>query len=148
MSYVWAVVLAGHVLAMAWWVGGQLLLRSITPSLREALEPRVFGAALRPMGQRFTRGSHHVAWPLLLVTGVLLAVHDHVLVRGGRSALGVAFGLKMVVVVGLVAASLAHGRAARARSERAGRYARLTLVLSLVAVGLGALLASLPAPGA
>ncbi len=148
MSYVWAVVLAGHVLAVAWWVGGQLLLRSITPSLREALEPRTFAAALRPMGQRFTRGSHHVAWPLLLVTGVLLAAHDHVLAHGGRSALGVVFGLKMVVVVGLVVASLAHGRAARARSERAGHYARLTLALSLAAALLGALVASLPSPGA
>lgn len=147
MAYAWSLVLVGHVLAVAWWVGGQLLLRSITPTLREALDPRSFAAALRPVGQRFTRGSHRMAWPVLLVTGVALAEHDHVLARHAPGSLELTFVVKMVVVAALVATSLAHGRSARARSPRAPAWARVTLALSLVAALLGAVLASLPTPG-
>ncbi len=73
MSTVWIAVLWVHLLAMAFFVGGQLFLAAVVvPALRgEQTRP-----ALRAVARRFGFGTL-VAIGVLLVTGAALASHLH-----------------------------------------------------------------------
>ena len=96
----WNGVLWLHLLAMAFFVGGQLMLAAIiVPVLRRVDDDRV---ALRAAARRFGIGTL-TAVAVLVITGAAMASHLH---RWGDSTLQVKLGL--VVVVGLLV--LAHMR--------------------------------------
>jgi putative copper export protein len=97
-----------HVLAATVWVGGQLTLAGLVPTLR-ALGPD----AARTVARRFNR----IAWPafaVLFVTGLWNLSETHV---GDQSSEWIATLLAKLVVVGLSGLSAAlHIRAATRRS--------------------------------
>jgi uncharacterized membrane protein len=88
----WNGVLWLHLLAMAFFVGGQLMLAAVVvPVLRGAsdLEP------LRAAARRFGFGTL-IAIGVLIVTGAMMASHDH---RWSDSTLHVKLGLVVLVAV-------------------------------------------------
>ncbi len=84
----WNGVLWLHLLAMAFFVGGQLMLAAIVvPVLRGER------AALRAAARRFAIGTL-IAVGVLVITGVAMASHEH---RWSDSTLQVKIGLVVVV---------------------------------------------------
>jgi putative copper export protein len=118
-----------HVLAATIWVGGQLTLAALVPTLR-----RHDREVPRLAGQAFAR----VAWPafgVLVVTGIwnVVAVDD---VTGAyRTTLLV----KLAVVALSGVTALAHQHASRPRDL--ALYGALTGLTALLALALGVLLA-------
>jgi uncharacterized membrane protein len=94
----WDGILWLHLLAMAFFVGGQLMLAAVVvPVLRGREE----GVPMRAAARRFGYGTI-AAILLLFVTGAAMASHFH---RWSDSTLQVKLGL-VVVVVGLIFAHL------------------------------------------
>ncbi len=94
----WNGVLWLHLLAMAFFVGGQLMLAGIVvPVLAGAEDP----APLRAAARRFGLGTL-IAVGVLIVTGAAMASHDH---RWSDSTLQVKLGL-VVLVLALIGAHL------------------------------------------
>jgi uncharacterized membrane protein len=92
----WNGVLWLHLLAMAFFVGGQLMLAAVVvPVLRGARDREL----LRVAARRFGIGTL-AAVGVLVITGIAMASHFH---RWGDSTLQVKLGL--VVVVGLLIAA-------------------------------------------
>ncbi len=88
----WNGVLWLHLVAMAFFVGGQLMLAAIVvPVLRGASDR----APLRSAARRFGLGTL-VAVGVLIVTGVAMASHGH---RWGDSTLRIKLALVVLVVV-------------------------------------------------
>jgi len=115
-----------HVLAMAYFVGGQIfLVAAVVPALRgaEDREP------VRAIARRFGQGSL-VALAVLVATGSAMASEDD---RWGSATLHV----KLALVVAAIALVLLH-----ARRPQQHAYEGLIFVVSLVIVGLGLALAS------
>jgi uncharacterized membrane protein len=115
-----------HVLAMAYFVGGQLFLAaSVVPALRgaEDREP------VRAIARRFGQGSL-VALAVLVATGSAMASEDD---KWGSATLHV----KLALVVAAIALVLVH-----ARRPQQHVYEGLIFVVSLVIVGLGISLAT------
>jgi uncharacterized membrane protein len=93
----WNGVLWLHLLAMAFFVGGQLMLAAIVvPVLRGVSDDR---AALRAAARRFGIGTL-VAAAVLVLTGAAMASHLH---RWSDSTLQVKLGLVMLVLLLIVA---------------------------------------------
>ena len=89
----WNGVLWLHLIAMAFFVGGQLMLAGIVvPVLRGVADD---GAALRAAARRFGFGTL-IAIGVLVITGVALASHLH---RWHDSTLQVKLGLVALVAV-------------------------------------------------
>jgi uncharacterized membrane protein len=89
----WNGVLWLHLLAMAFFVGGQLMLAAVVvPVLRGASDNR---AALRAAARRFGVGTV-AAIGVLVVTGAALAGHHH---RWSDSTLQVKLGLVVLVAL-------------------------------------------------
>jgi uncharacterized membrane protein len=115
-----------HVLAMAYFVGGQIfLVAAVVPALRgaEDREP------VRAIARRFGQGSL-VALAVLVATGSAMASEDD---RWGSSTLHV----KLALVVAAIALVLLH-----ARRPQQHAYEGLIFAVSLVIVGLGLALAT------
>jgi uncharacterized membrane protein len=92
---VWPLVRVVHLLAMAFFVGGQLVLAAaVVPVERSSSEPE----RLRAIARRFGWGTL-VALSLLLVTGAGLATHFH---QWGQGALHLKLAL-VAIVGGLIA---------------------------------------------
>jgi uncharacterized membrane protein len=95
MSDVWLLVRALHLLAMAFFVGGQLLLAAaVVPVERRSPDPQ----RTRAIARRFGWGTL-MAIVVLLVTGAGLATHFH---QWGQSTLHLKLSL-VVIVGGLIA---------------------------------------------
>lgn len=92
----WNGVLWLHLLGMAFFVGGQLMLAAIVVPVLRPLEDR---ALLRAAARRFGIGTV-IAFGVLIVTGVALASHEH---RWSDSTLQVKIAL--VAVLGVVIAA-------------------------------------------
>ena len=124
----WLAIRWLHVLAMALFVGGQLVLvAAVVPALRDQRP------ALRAVARRFGWASL-AALGVLIATGVALASHDD---RWGSGTLHVK--LALVVLVGALVAW--HLRRPRSHSIEG-----LVLVVSLAIVWLGLALAHGPRP--
>jgi putative copper export protein len=121
----WNGVLWLHLLAMAFFVGGQLMLGSVVVPVLRGVEDR---GPLRAAARRYGIGTL-IAVGVLVLTGAAMASHLH---RWGDSTLQVKLGL--VVLVGLLIA--AHMR----RPELHVLDAAI-LVVSLAIVWLGIVLA-------
>ncbi|MGI8864432.1 MAG: hypothetical protein ACR2JH_08560 [Solirubrobacteraceae bacterium] len=121
----WNGVLWLHLLAMAFFVGGQLMLGAVVVPVLRGAQDR---GPLRAAARRFGIGTL-VAVAVLVLTGAALASHRH---RWGDSTLQVKLGL--VVLVGLLIA--AHMR----RPELHVLDAAI-LVVSLAIVYLGIVVA-------
>jgi putative copper export protein len=89
----WNVILAIHLLGMAFFVGGQLMLAAVLVPLLRGVEG---GAPLRAAARRFGYGTL-VAIGVLVITGIAMASHDH---RWGDATLHTKLGL--VVLLGLL----------------------------------------------
>ncbi len=149
MSLVWTLVLFAHVVAAAFWVGGQLMLSLVVlPPLRQSLTPEVLAQIAVTSGRRFARVANRGLLPVLVITGPLLAWHDGL----GRHSLDTSFAHVLEVKIALVIVVLSLAGAHRVAATRWGRrgarvLARATLGLSVVILALAAALAVLPAPG-
>jgi uncharacterized membrane protein len=122
MGVGWDLVLYLHLVAMAFFLGGQLLVAASVPALRR--EPEL----LRAVARRFGWGSL-VALAVLAVTGVALASHEHLWSDGTLQ-------LKIGLVVVLVALGLLHLRVPRLVALQGAIF-----VLTLLVVWLGVRLA-------
>lgn len=123
MTTGWQIVLFIHLVAMAFFLGGQLLVAISVPVLRADRE------LLRAVARRFGWGSL-AALALLAASGVALASHEHL---WGSSTLQLKIGLAAL----LVALALAHLRYSRAHALQAAIF-----VLTLAVVWLGVRLGS------
>lgn len=125
MDDVWLAVRFLHALAMAFFVGGQLVLvAAVVPVERNAPDPE----RLRAVARRFGAGTL-VAIAVLLVTGIALAEHFQ---RWSDGTLQVKLGL--VAAIGVLLAW--HLRRPALHALQAGVF-----VLSLAVVWLGLALA-------
>ena len=118
MSVGWDIVLFLHLVAMAFFVGGQLLIGVAVPALRR--DPEV----LRAVAKRFGYGSL-AALAVLAATGAALASHEDL---WGSSTLQLKIGLVGVLVV----LAVVHLRYPRAHVLQAA-----ILIVTLAVVWLG-----------
>ncbi|MDH2902826.1 MAG: hypothetical protein PXZ08_02600 [Actinomycetota bacterium] len=120
-----------HVLAASVWVGGQIVLAGLLPTIRS------MGAeAPRKVAQAFGRLSWPAYW-LLILTGFwnYAAVHG----SSQSSSWNAAFGIKMIMVVAAGVGAFLHTRATTARAR--GIFAGVGTLATLVAMVLGVLIA-------
>jgi putative copper export protein len=120
-----------HIIAVAVWVGGQIVLAGIVPSLRT-----VAPEAMKTVAQGFAR----IAWPAFLVivfTGMWgLGTID---VTDQSSAYLATFGVKMLLVGVTVMATLIHSNGTSKAAKGIGGAA--SLLASLLAAFAGILMA-------
>jgi uncharacterized membrane protein len=122
MSTAWQVVLYVHLLAMAFFLGGQLVVGlALVPVERKNPDPE----RLRAVARRFGIGSA-VALGVLLATGIAMASHFSL---WSLDTLQV----KLVLVAVLIVLTLVHLRFPRAHALQA---AILLLTLAVVWLGL------------
>jgi putative copper export protein len=120
-----------HVSAAAVWVGGQVTLAGLVPTLRQAAPH-----ALAPAARQFAR----LAWPayaVLVITGVWNIAADHPSSEGG--AWQIVLAVKVVVVAAAGVSAWCHQRAGSVR-RRAG-WGAATSLSALGALVLGVALA-------
>jgi putative copper export protein len=121
MSTAWQAVLYVHLLAMAFFVGGQLVVGlALVPVERTNPDPE----RLRAVARRFGIGSA-VALAVLLTTGIAMASHYSLWDLGTLQ-------LKLGLVAVLIALTLAHLRFPRAHAPQGA-----LLLITLVVVWLG-----------
>lgn len=117
----WQAVIYVHLLAMAVFVGGQLVVAAaVVPVERSAPDPE----RMRAIGRRFGVSSA-VALVVLLITGVAMASHFHL---WGSETMQIKLGLVAVLIV----LTLIHLRYPRAHTLQAAIF-----LLSLAVVWLG-----------
>ena len=149
MWLLWTIVLFVHVSAATFWVGGQLMLTFvIMPLLRRNAPAELVGPLARLSGRRFAKISNWGLFPVLGLTGPLLAWHDGVRLHNlDHTSFGHVLEVKTLMVAVVLGLAGAHGAAAKRLSRRGARsLALLTITLSLVIVALAAGLAILPTP--
>ena len=120
-----------HLLGVAIWVGGQIVLAAIVPRLR-AVAPQ----AMKTIAQAFAR----VAWPAMLLV-VLTGVWSFADVNAAdrETAYSVTFGIKMLLVGATAAATLIHSLGTSKAAKAIG--GAVGLLSALAAAYLGVLLA-------
>lgn len=120
-----------HVLAATVWVGGQLVLAGLVPTVR-----KLGVEATRTVAQAFGRLSWPAYW-LLVATGIwnYLAI-DH---RIATSSWNGAFGIKMLAVAVSGLGAYLHTKASSPRAR--GIFAGLGTLGSIAALALGVALA-------
>ena len=129
----WNGVLWLHLLAVAFFVGGQLMLAGVVVPLLRGAANR---GALRSAVRRFGVGTV-IAFAVLIATGVAMASHEH---RWSDTALRVKLALIALVVV-LIAAHARWPATSEARGGAgvgagAGRLPRHLLELAIFVVSL------------
>ena len=115
-----------HVTAATVWVGGQLVLAALVPTLRR-VAPTAPAAAARAFAT--------IAWPafiVLFLTGIWNAVAVRAELHGSYGAL---FAAKLLVVAGSGVSAWLHGRAGHPRGRAV--YGAATASFALLAVLLG-----------
>ena len=119
-----------HVLAASVWVGGQIVLAGLLPTLRS-----LGSDAPRKVAQAFGRLSWPAFW-LLILTGFwnYAAVHGST----QSSSWNVAFGIKMIMVVAAGVGAFLHTRATTPKAR--GIFAGVGTLAALVAMVLGVLI--------
>jgi putative copper export protein len=149
LSLLWTLVLFTHIVAATFWVGGQLMLVFVMmPVMRRTARPELLAEMARLSWHRFAKVSNFGLFPVLVLTGILMAWHDGVRLHTiHTTSFGHVLEIKIVVVALVFGLAGAHGVAARRFSRRGVRsLAVVTMALSVVILGLAAALAILPAP--
>ncbi|NNN02236.1 MAG: hypothetical protein HKL86_10440 [Acidimicrobiaceae bacterium] len=149
MLLLWTLVLFTHIAAATLWVGGQLMLVFVMmPVMRKTARPEMLAEMARLSGRRFAKISNLGLFPVLVVTGTLMAWHDGVrLSTVNSTSFGHVLEVKIVVVALVLGLAGTHGFAARRLSRRGVRsLALVTMALSVVILALAAALAVLPSP--
>ncbi len=120
-----------HILAACVWLGGQIVVAGLLPTIRSLGED-----APRKVAQAFGRLSWPAFW-LLILTGVwnYAAVHGNTMSSGWNTA----FGIKMLAVVLAGVGTFLHTRATTARAK--GIFAGIGTLATLAAMVLGVALA-------
>ena len=120
-----------HILAACVWLGGQIVVAGLLPTIRSLGED-----APRKVAQAFGRLSWPAFW-LLILTGVwnYAAVHGNNMSSGWNTA----FGIKMLAVVLAGVGTFLHTRATTARAK--GIFAGIGTLATLAAMVLGVALA-------
>lgn len=120
-----------HLLGVAVWVGGQIVLSGIVPLMRRE-HPDATGT--------LARGFARVAWPMFLVV-VLTGVWGFADVEPATrsTAYSVTFGVKMLLVAATAIAALVHSQGRSKTAKALG--GALGLLTALGAAWLGVLLA-------
>ncbi len=120
-----------HVLAACVWLGGQIVVAGLVPTLRSLGEE-----APRRVAQAFGRLSWPAFW-LLVVTGFwnYAAVHGST----QSSSWNAAFAIKMIMVVAAGVGAFLHTRATTPRAR--GIFAGVGMLATLIAMVLGILIA-------
>lgn len=119
-----------HVLAVAVWVGGQIVLAGIVPALRKTAPQ-----SMAVVAQAFAR----IAWPAMLVvvfTGVWSL--GSINVSDQSSAYLVTFGIKMLLVGLAIVATIVHSAGTSKASKAIG--GAVGLLTSLLAAYAGVLM--------
>lgn len=120
-----------HLMAVAVWIGGQIVLAGVVPSLRT-----VAPQAMKTLAQGFAR----IAWPAMVViifTGVWgLATID---MASQSSEYMATFGIKMLLVGAAVISTLIHSNGTSKAAKGIG--GATALLTSLVAAFCGILMA-------
>jgi len=145
----WSLLIFVHVMAAAFWVGGQLMLVVVVlPLLRRDTTPQMVQALASATGQRFAYLTNRVLLPVLVLSGVALAWLSGIRPDNLTStSFGKVLLVKVVLVIAVFSLAALHGLAARRWRRRHIRtMAVATLVISIAIVGLGASLAVLPGP--
>jgi putative copper export protein len=119
-----------HILAACVWLGGQIVVAGLLPTIRSLGEE-----APRKVAQAFGRLSWPAFW-LLILTGFwnYAAVHG----SSQSSSWNAAFGAKMVMVVAAGVGIFLHARAKTPRAR--GIYAGIGTLATLIAMVLGILI--------
>lgn len=120
-----------HILAACVWLGGQIVVAGLLPTVRSLGDD-----APRKVAQAFGRLSWPAFW-LLILTGFwnYAAVHGNTM----SSSWNTAFGIKMLAVVVAGVGTFMHTRATSARAK--GAYAGIGMLATLAAMVLGVALA-------
>ncbi|MFL5869807.1 MAG: hypothetical protein ACJ75R_01905 [Solirubrobacterales bacterium] len=104
-SDLWQAILFVHLTAVGFFFGGQLVLGAVIVPVERAHPDR---ERLRAMARRFGFGSL-IALSILVITGILLASHEHLWSSN-------TLRLKLVLVGAVIALALAHLRWPRAHA--------------------------------
>jgi putative copper export protein len=113
----WRAVLYLHLVAMAFFLGGQLVIAvAVVPDERRNPDPE----RLRAMARRFGVGSL-VALGILLATGIALASHQDLWGSGTLQA-------KLGLVVGVIVLTLAHLRWPRLHALQAAIFGATAVI--------------------
>lgn len=126
-----SVRIALHLLGVAVWTGGQIVLAGVVPAVRSHSREATVAIA---------RGFARLAWPsmlLIVFTGVWAFADIDPADRGGDYA--ATFGLKMLLVAVTVASAVIHSQGTSKIAKAVGGAAGL--VSALVAAYLGVLMA-------
>ena len=120
-----------HLVAVAVWVGGQIVLAGVVPALRQSSP-----AALPIIARSFAR----VAWPamvLIIFTGVWGLSEIDASDRSGEYL--ATFGIKMILVGAAIVATIIHSAGETKLAKALG--GAIGLLASVVAMYLGTLMA-------
>ena len=119
-----------HLLAMAVWIGGQIIMMALLPVLRE----------VDGMPAKAARAFGRVAWPAFILS-VVTGIWNILTIPMGDVSTGynAVLGLKLLLVVAAGTATFLHQRATSAALR--GATAGLAFVASLIVVLLGTMLA-------
>lgn len=132
----WNAMLWLHLVAMAFFVGGQLMLAAVVVPVLRDIPDR---ARLRSAVRRFGAGTV-IALAVLIATGAAMASHYHL---WGSTALQVKLGLVALVCVLIVAHARWPADPASGASGRSGRHVLegAIFLVSLAIVWLGVVVA-------
>ncbi len=99
-----------HIMAVALWLGGQLfLVLVLLPAIRGAMKPEDMAGVVSRVGKRFSRITWLALFPIILITGVINALHR---MPSLELLLSTPYGktllLKLFIFLGIIAASAVH----------------------------------------
>lgn len=120
-----------HLLGVAVWIGGQIVLAGVVPAVRAAA-PDALGAVARAFAR--------IAWPMFLLV-VLTGVwgYSDIDVSARSTEYTVTFGVKMLLVAATAIAALIHSQGSSKAAKAIGGAAGL--LTALAAAWFGVLLA-------
>ncbi len=98
-----------HIMAVILWIGGQLFLVFVVlPAIRSTMKVEDAAETISQVGKRFSRISWLALFPIVLVTGTINALYRIPLESLFTTPYGKTLLLKLLIFLGIIAASAAH----------------------------------------
>lgn len=137
-----------HLVAAGFWLGGLIMLAIVTMSAVRSIDRATFRMLIRRVGRAFLVGSV-IAWILLAISGTIMANSR---IRSVDALFGTAYGrtlgLKTVLFLVVIVATLVHTIAGGRSSPTAVRTSRLlSPVILLLTLAIFYLAVRLPSGG-